>query len=381
MAGISSIRICIVSPSIYPLFNPMAHGLFQDAELQLYEMARFFGGDPRIEVNVLTGDYGQDDVEFSAGALVFRGEFDVRQNFMERLFHKKTPLQNLLAKIDADIYVMAGASGLARPVADFCRTNNRSFLFRIVEHRDCDGTFVYGDPEGESYRWALHQADVILCQTEEQKKLLQRTEHLAAVRVPNLVRLQPPSDALRTDVLWIGEAVEWRQPELFYRLALTIPHQNFTLLTRPDNPDYFERLVSKTRDVPNLGFENSVPYHEWPILMQRARLLVNTSRYEGFPFSFSLAFASSVPVASLNIDPDGMLEKKQLGICAHGSEVHLAQGVADIISYPRQWKRFSDNAYQFARNELNPETAVESYRKVFVHCVVKRRRKKAKRGQ
>ncbi|MGC9330180.1 MAG: hypothetical protein ACP5I1_21265, partial [Candidatus Hinthialibacter sp.] len=277
MAGLSSIRICIVSPSIYPLLNPMAHGLFQDAELQLYEIARFFGADPFIEVNVLTGDYGQEEVEFYSGALVFRGQFDMKRSFMERLFHKKTSLHKLLAKIDADIYIMAGASGLVKPAAEFCRVHNRSFLFQIVNHRDCDGTFVYGDPEGGAYRWALHQADVILCQTEEQKKLLQRTEHLAAVRIPNFVRLQPPSDAPRTDVLWIGEAVEWRQPELFYRLALTLPHQNFTLLTRPANPDYFERLVSKTRNVPNLGFENSVPYHEWPILMQRARLLVNTS--------------------------------------------------------------------------------------------------------
>lgn len=346
----------------------MARAPFGDAEQQIYELARIFGGDDQIEINIVTGDFGQDEVEYYLGALVFRGHFESERTWLQRWLHKPAPFHALLRKIDADIYMTAGANGVAKPTAEFCRENDRRFIFRIVHQRDCDGTFVHGDPMGESYRWALHHCDFILCQTEEQKRLLQRTEKLSALRIPDFSCNNPPSESQPTDVLWIGEAVEWKQPELFYRLALTIPHQNFTLLTRPQNPDYFERLVSKTRDVPNLGFENSVPYREWPIYLNRARLVVNTSRFEGLPFSFTQAFAYGVPVASLNVDPDSILEKNQMGICAHGSEVHLAQGVLDLITYERQWKRLSENALNYSRQFQNPTKIKEIYRKLFIQC-------------
>lgn len=365
MAQHHSIRVCMVSPSIYPLFNPMVRAPFGDSEQQLYELARIFGGDDRIEINIVTGDFGQEDVEFYSGVLVFRGEFESERTWMQRLLRKPTPFHSLLKKIDANVYLMAGASGLAKPVMEFCQANSRSFLFRIAHQRDCDGTFVHGDPMGEAYRWALQRSDFIVCQTEEQKRLLQRTEKLSALRIPDFIGAGASTEAEPADVLWIGEAVEWKQPELFYRLALTIPHQNFTLLTRPNNPEYFERLVSKTRDVPNLGFENSVPYSEWPIFLKRARILVNTSRFEGFPFAFTQAFAYGVPVVSLNVDPDGILEKRQLGICAHGSEALQAQGVMDLISYPRQWKRMSDNALTYSRQAQNPLKIAEAYRRLF----------------
>ncbi len=378
MALHASLRVCLVSPHVYPIFNPMARGVYGDAELFLHEMARIFGDEDDIEMNVLTGDFDQNEVEYYSGILVFRGNFNTGRTVWQRLVRKKSPLEALLNKIDAHMYFMSGANGLTRKIAEYCHARRRCFLFRISNQQDCDGTFVHGDPAGEDYRWALHRADMILCQTEEQKKMLLRTENLNAERVPNLFRPEPVTSEPRTDVLWLGEAVEWKQPELFFRLALTIPHQNFTILTRPHDSAYFERLVTKTRDVPNLGFENSVPYHEWPVYLRRAKLLINTSRFEGYPFSFTQAFSYGIPVASLNVDPDGILEKKQIGICAHGSEVRLAQAVADLIAYPRQWKRLSDNALLYARTEQSLPRTVEAYRRIFLQCVGTRKRSNGK---
>lgn len=186
-----------------------------------------------------------------------------------------------------------------------------------------------------------------------------------ALVIPSAVPKEPSRDEFREEVLWIGEAVEWRQPELFFRLALTLPNWTFTLLINPRDPAYFENLISKTRDIPNLGVENSVPYHEWPNYLRRAKLLVNTSRYEGFPFAFTLAFAHGIPVVSLNLDPDGILEKHQVGLCAQGSEVRLAQGVQDLLTYDRQWRRMSENARHYAQKHQNLEDIAQAYRRLF----------------
>jgi glycosyltransferase involved in cell wall biosynthesis len=369
MAQTKQIRVCFVSPSIYPLFNPMVRTPFSDSEIQLYELARCFQDDEHVEISVLTGDYDQEEVEYYAGILVFRGQFESNKTLMQRILRRKSPLQEILDKIDADIYMAGAADSLAKSVAEYCVARKKAFIYRITHQRDCDGTFIHGDTAGQDFRWALHHADSIICQSEEQKRLLRRTEKLTAGIIPNTLTMAPLSDTLRTDVLWIGEAAEWKQPELFYRLALTIPHQSFTLLTRPNDQEYFEKLVSKTRDIPNLGFENSVPYQEWTDYLKRAKLVVNTSRFDGFPFSFTQAFAYGAPVVSLNLNPDEILDKHKIGLCAQGSEVRLAQGVLDLISYPRQWQNMSANALKYAQQVQNPEMIIEIYRKLFIKCL------------
>ncbi len=360
-------KICIVAPEIYGLFNPQARTSYSDGDMQLYELARYFGKDERIDTTVVTGDFDQEDVEYYSGVLVFRSSFNTNTRFWQRWLRQSSEFHTLLSEINANVYMMAGASELAQPVAEFCKRQKKAFLFRVAHQRDCDGTYIHSAGEvGEQYKWALQQAKLILCQTGEQQSMLRRTTRLQGYVLHNGAPIEPPSDEIREDALWIGEAVEWKQPERFLRLALTVPSQFFTMIAYPRNPEYFEKLVEKTRDIPNLGFNNSVPYHELPRFLQRAKLLVNTSRFEGFPYAFSLALRSGVPIASLHVDPDGLLTKQQIGVCAEGSEVRLAQDVSDLVTYERQRKRYQDNAAQFALAYQNIDTIAQEYRKLFL---------------
>jgi len=366
MAEKSTLRVCFISPAMYPLFNPLTRALYSATELELFELVRYFGRNQAIDVNLITGDFGQEEVEYCSGVLVFRAPRETPRSWMTRLFSAQGPLEKILARIDAPVYL---AAGWGRPVVEtarFCRRHRRAFLYRVTHQRECDGSFIQGNGrEGKQFRWLLHHADALVCQTEEQKQLLKHTENVDALVIPSAVPKEPSRDEFREEVLWIGEAVEWRQPELFFRLALTLPNWTFTLLINPRDPAYFENLISKTRDIPNLGVENSVPYHEWPNYLRRAKLLVNTSRYEGFPFAFTLAFAHGIPVVSLNLDPDGILEKHQVGLCAQGSEVRLAQGVQDLLTYDRQWRRMSENARHYAQKHQNLEDIAQTYRRLF----------------
>jgi len=371
MAAMSDLlfKICFVSPTVYPLFNAQERACYGEAEIQIYELASFFGKEPGMEISVATGDYGQDDMEFYSGVLVYKYKPAVRSGWRRRLLPGRSSLHELLKKIDASIYIMAGASGLAGETADFCAKNRRGFLFRVAHQRDCDGTFAHGaGEEGEKYLQALRQAYCVICQTQEQQTLLRRRETVKTIVIPNGVAPRPLPEGTRNEVVWFGETVNWKQPELFFRLALSVPEQRFTFCATPDDPEYFERLVAKTRDIPNLGVQNSMPYHEVIALLDKAKLLVNTSRFEGFPYLFSQAFAAGVPVVSLNADPDGVIEKNQLGVYAHGSEVRMVQGVRDLIAYEKQWQRLSDNAVRFANEEQNIHAIAGEYDKLFLKC-------------
>ena len=57
---------------------------------------------------------------------------------------------------------------------------------------------------------------------------------------------------------------------------------------------------------------------------------MNTSAHEGFPNTFIQAWLRDVAVVSLNVDPDGVLDGKQVGIIAH-SEPALSQSVRRLI--------------------------------------------------
>ncbi|RJP30636.1 MAG: glycosyltransferase [Candidatus Omnitrophota bacterium] len=369
MPEVVRLKICFVSSTIYPLYNPLVRAPYGGAEAQIFEIARFFGKDEEMEISVVTGNYEQQEVEFYSGVLVYRADLETPKSLFHRFVPSSSAIHKILKKVDAQTYIMSGACGLTKDVAEFCVRNNRSFVYRISHQRDCDGSFVHGNgEEGERFQWALHHAHQIICQTETQKNLLQRTEQLKAQVIPNVIPLFPPSSAPRDEIIWVGQAVEWKQPELFLRLALTLPNHNFTMIVMPRDLAYLERLVEKTRNVSNLGFENSAPYQEMPACYENAKLLVNTSRFEGFPYSFTQALAAGVPIAALNVDPDGILEHKQMGVCARGSEVRLAQAVNDLLSFERQWKSYSRNAMLYVEENQSFKSLETVYRKLFMRC-------------
>lgn len=369
-----TIKICFVSPGMYPLFNPLVKAPYGGGETQLHELANYFGNDPQVEVSVITDDFGQDEIEYYAGVMVYRLEKSKPLSFWKRWGKPKDTLTETLKKTGAQIFIMAGASHLCYEVARFCRRYKRSFVFRVSHQRDCDRTFINANGEGgEKFRMALQSA-TILCQTNEQAVLLKRMESLKAEVIPNLISIPPPPDyTKKNDVLWIGSALPYKQPELYMRVARTLPAFSFTMMMFPGDVDYFEKLIAATRDVANVGVHNSVPYHELSQFLGRTKLIVNTSRFEGVPMAFTHAMAYGIPIASLNVNPDGMFNQHQCGVCARGSEVELVQMVNDLLSYDRQWKTRAENAYNFARDQLDIHANIQPYKILFLKLSVKKR--------
>lgn len=367
MASSSLIRICFVSPSIYPLFAPLVRAPHADADIALFELARKLGGESLADISVVTGDYEQDEVEYMGGVLVYRGQPVEQQPWYKRWWKKAEGLEALLQSIDPQVVVMAGASPWVGAIGEWCRRNRRAFVFRLSHPRDCDGTYVHSQgEEGQRYRGALQSAKTIVSPTHELARMIKRTEKLNAVVIPPYVPQAMMQESREMEAVWLGEIVDWAQPEYFLRLAATLPQVTFTMYGRPRKPEFLERLVEKTRDLPNLGFHNSVPHAELSSFVANAKLLVNTSRTDGFPFPMAMAIRLGVPLASLNLDPDGLIESRQVGICAHGSEVRLAQEVLALMTYDKQWKYFRDNVEKLATEVLDPATVYQSWWKLLL---------------
>ena len=75
----------------------------------------------------------------------------------------------------------------------------------------------------------------------------------------------------------------------------------------------FRKIENAASKIQNLKYMDFVSRNKIFDYYKKAILLVNTSKTEGFPNTFLEAWAYSVPIISLNVDPDGVISKYGLG--------------------------------------------------------------------
>jgi glycosyltransferase involved in cell wall biosynthesis len=180
-----------------------------------------------------------------------------------------------------------------------------------------------------------------VCQTERQLGLLPPRERARAVVIPNVLDDGVPwRAATGSEVLWVGSIKpEAKRPDLFLVLAAALPARRFRMVGPLQGPPEFqEEFRRRAAALPNVAWVGAVPRAALPEQYARARVLVNTSDFEGFPNTFLEACASGVPIVSLNVDPNGMLERHGAGTFLHGNAGRLPAAV-DALFRPEPWQR------------------------------------------
>lgn len=190
--------------------------------------------------------------------------------------------------------------------------------------------------ERAAVRHGIRHADTIVVQTRRQAELLERHhDRSATLVVPNFH--PPPTEVPdKSDpftVAWVANFKPLKRPEVFMRLAARCAHLEgvrFLMIGAPAARDserrWREELARLQAEVPNLECTGAIGQDEVNAHLARAHLLVNTSDYEGFPNTFIQAWMREVPIVSLNVDPDGVLGRAQVGIHA-GTEDGLVAAV------------------------------------------------------
>lgn len=162
---------------------------------------------------------------------------------------------------------------------------------------------------------------------------------------------EPVQRNLPLKILWIGSIKPVKQPELFIRLAelCSTLSCEFIMAGQIPDPDYQNEILKKVQSVPNLRYTGPVPFHESQSLISGAHILVNTTvkDYEGLPNAFVQAWLTGTVTASLESDPDGVIESHLLGIRA-GSLEKLHEFIRQIHDYPEKFETYSRNAREFA---------------------------------
>src|SRR6185503_4911636 len=108
-------------------------------------------------------------------------------------------------------------------------------------------------------------------------------------------------------VLWVGRFSPEKRLEWFLDLAAAVPEVEFHVLGAANRPSaYADALVRRAATLSNVVRHGHVAHDQVARFYAGARLLVLTSRFEGFPSTMMEAWSLGVPTVS-TVDPDGVV--------------------------------------------------------------------------
>ncbi|MEW6542986.1 MAG: glycosyltransferase family 4 protein [Nitrospirota bacterium] len=364
------LTVCFISPLGYGMYRPESRVPFGGAEVQLYLLAQTLSRDRQFQIVVLTTVDEEPKTErLGAVTLVTRRglrrlEGSLWRHPFRTLRAYGSAFRDMLRQlraVDADVYLHAGAGVEVGAYAVICRFLRRKFVLFVASSADlCEPYGKVTGPLRWLYPLGLRLADSVVCRTEEQKGWLKAKYGRAGV----LIRTGCPSPLLRHSspvtrhsVLWVGRFHPLKQPHFFLDLAQRLPCERFIMVATQDrsHQGLRESVLARARHLPNLAIHEDVPWAEVDRFFARAKLLVNTSTYEGFPNTFVQAAMHAVPILSLNVDPDGVLTRHGIGVCAAGSFDRLAGETESLCSSPERLAELGRRAVDHARthHDLN----------------------------
>ena len=109
----------------------------------------------------------------------------------------------------------------------------------------------------------------------------------------------------------------------------------------------------------NVTLREDVPFNEMEGFFERAKLIVNTSTYEGFPNTFVQAALHGTPILSWTVDPDGVLARYGIGNCAEGSYDRLVASAEQVCASESLRAELGKRAAEYAREHHDVNRSAE----------------------
>jgi len=353
--SVRKLRLCVLTPV-------HSSTLMGGAEYQINCLLETLVPTDRYEIHYLAASASTDSQPHGYQIVpVGNGGGMPRFGF---LMHAK-PLLRLLKELRPDVIYQRVACGYTGLAAFYARRHETRLIWHVSSDSDVTpGTRDIGrNPvrrvlENRSIEYGIRHARHIVTQTKGQVRLLE--EHYGRTADAVIPNFHPePGEAIDKTgpitVVWVANLKPLKQPEAFVRLAQKLndlPGIRFMMIGAPasgsGDRDWSEALMSRIRSTPNLVYVGRKSQQEVNELLARAHVLVNTSRYEGFANTFIQAWLREVPVVSLNVNPDDVLDREQVGIHA-GTEEALSDAVRGLVLDAPRRAEFGARARVYAR--------------------------------
>jgi len=218
-----------------------------------------------------------------------------------------------------------------------------------------------------SRQWGMKRISYAFTQNEFQRKTLKEEFGfdsflmISGHEIPQNIRPIEEKLANRI-VLWVASLGQKKRPEKFIELAKIAEGSEFrfVMIGTKDDDLYIRRLFKDKPD--NLTWLGRLSFNETLSWFDEAAFFINTSfpHIEGFPNTFIQAWMRGLPVISLGVDPDGIIEKHKLGCVARD-----VRGALNYVNYlindKAAYKEISKNASRYAQEKHSISAMVDSF--------------------
>jgi glycosyltransferase involved in cell wall biosynthesis len=266
---------------------------------------------------------------------------------LRSLFYRLPSLYKKIKQKNPDIIYARGAGIYRSLIAFLFRKGKAKFVWGIAHDHDLQSRIrkinnatLYSIITNHlmfklSTKILVHYAKAIICQTKEQENFLKIAKKAKrAYRIPNICEVSAGNEGRadnKKDCLWVGKFSGTKGEEEFLLLAKKMPIMNFIAVGHVTadfkNTAVYEKIINQ----PNIKCVGRLKYNELIALYQKVLLLVHTAPSEGFSNVFLEAWSFGMPVVSLYVDPDRLLQEEGLGYFSAGDIGRMKNQIEDLV--------------------------------------------------
>jgi len=364
MDGKNKPEICFVSMSSYPLLTGENKGYVGGAELQLVNLAKelanrgytiYFvtsGGErnksKKIDgVNILSAYSGKDDIGKGKKFLAFWSK---------------------LKEADSDLYIFKLAIPPLVPLFGYI---HRKTTVKIMASNNelTRGDFIRGKINKIKHFVNIKLSDIVVSQNNFQKEKLKENFGVNSVKISNSIKTVTTDSIKNGDdyILWVGTLRDIKQPGLFLDLTEEFSKTKFVMIGgKGESQELFEKIKKRSKKIDNLEFKGFVPFDQIYDYYKDAMFLVNTSKLEGFPNTFLEAWMFEKPVVSLNVDPDEIICRYELGFHSK-SYSQMVKDMTKLIKNKKLRDRLGSKCRNYVENNHDIIKIANQYEKLLAN--------------
>jgi glycosyltransferase involved in cell wall biosynthesis len=299
-------HICFLAPTTWPVISADSDiQVVGGAEVQQSMIAPALARRG-YRVSMICFDYGQPDRAEVQGVTVYRMYKPDEGIPVVRFIHPRlTGLWRALTRVDADVYYQRTAAAYTGFLAAFCGRHHRKSIYAGASDVD----FIPGQQEirfardRKIFEYGLKHVTRIVTQNPAQQELLRKNYGREGTLIPSCYS---PGPGARPDrggyVLWVASFRASKRAEVALEIARRLPNYRFVIVGGSDEGRkaqlYFESIREAAKALPNVDMKGFVPFAEAERYFNGARVLLNTSLYEGFPNTFLQAWSRGIPTVA-----------------------------------------------------------------------------------
>jgi len=383
--GRSPLRLCFVSVNAGRILLGHSTG-FGGAETEMINLLRELACRDDLQVTLVTVTNEFTAQRFIEGILVVpvaptpdsikQSSFLVRRRMVLSYYAR---FFSALLSTGAHLYFSKLASDEAVLTFLAARLRSKPFCFRVEHDWECDpatmqaNLFRGNTRRTRAFAACLRRADLVICQTEKQRRLLRENYGQDAVIINNAHPIPPLPAKHRGMALWAARAHPMKRPQLFAALARELPDLSFCLVMPPDTeqPALYDLVKNEAEKIPNLGFVRGLLPKDLADVYGNAWVFVLTSEAEGFSNTVIESWKAGTPVVSFSLNFDGLFTNLQPGnvssvapapgFCTDGDMAIMKQIVERLCTDKNFWHECSQAAYQRAREDFDVERIGPKY--------------------